>query len=325
MGTHRETLIAALGERAKAGVVRFDDFVDVALFLPGAGYYTSKRDRVGRRAGTDFTTSVALGPIFGDLMVSAASSMVGDTRDYTLVEIGAEPGVSVFASVAHRFANLKTLRVGDPLDISGKSVVIANELLDAQPFRRFRFIQGKWVDLGVRILADGSLAEDIFGEPTDVEGRTFIETLPNPWHEGFTVDVALRAEALLRGIVKSGWSGAVIFLDYGKTLPDLLESSPQGTARAYYQHGQHNDLLANLGEQDLTCHVLWDRMESVLKLANFTDVKVERQEAFLVRHAADALERIVAAGTPEAVGILKALTHPAHFGGKFQVLAGRRR
>jgi SAM-dependent MidA family methyltransferase len=324
VGTHRETLIAALGERAKAGVVRFDDFVDVALFLPGVGYYTSKRDRVGRRSGTDFTTAVALGPIFGDLLASAAASMVGDTRDYTLVEIGAEPGTSVFASVAHRFANLKTLRIGEPLSISGKSIVIANELLDAQPFRRFRFIQGQWVDLGVRVLADGSLVEDIFGEPKDVEGRTFVESLPKPWHEGFTVDVALRAESLLQGIVKSGWSGAVIFLDYGKTLPDLLESSPQGTARAYYQHGQHNDLLANFGEQDLTCHVLWDRMESVLKLANFTEVKVERQEAFLVRHAADALERIVAAGTPESVGVLKALTHPAHFGGKFQVLSSRR-
>ena len=52
--------------------------------------------------------------------------------------------------------------------------------------------------------------------------------------------------------------------------------------------------------------------------------KVDRQEAFLVRHAGPALERLVASGDLSSVGVLKALTHPAHFGGKFQVLWGRR-
>jgi SAM-dependent MidA family methyltransferase len=82
--------------------------------------------------------------------------------------------------------------------------------------------------------------------------------------------------------------------------------------------------LANIGEQDLTCHVVWDRLESIMAAQGFAPARTERQEAFLVRHAAPVFERWVAAGDPEAVGILKALTHPAHFGGKFQVLWGRR-
>lgn len=320
----RDILLKSLRDQAAGGVLRFDRFVEAALFLPGAGYYTSDRDRVGRRRGADFTTAVALGPLFGELVAAAAAGVVGDTRDHVLVEIGAEPGPSVFAGVADRFAALTTLRVGEALRIPPRAVVVANELLDAQPFRRFRFIDGRWVDLGVRVLADGSLAEDVAGLPDDAEGRAFVATLPAPWHEGFTVDIALRADSLLREILAGGWSGAAIFLDYGKSIPEMLESSPQGTARAYHRHTQHNDLLANLGEQDLTCHVAWDRLEAVMRQSGFAPAKTERQEAFLVRHAAPALERIVASGTPEAIGILKALTHPAHFGGKFQVLWGRR-
>jgi SAM-dependent MidA family methyltransferase len=320
----RDILLKALREQSAGGVVRFDRFVDVALFHPEAGYYIANRDRVGRRRSADFTTAVALGPLFGELVASAAAGIVGDTRDHVLVEIGAEPGSSVFSGVADRFAALTTLRVGDPLRIPPRAVVVANELLDAQPFRRFRFADRRWVDLGVRVLADGSLAEDVVGPPDDAEGRAFVATLPAPWHEGFTIDVALRAESLLREILTGAWTGAAIFLDYGKSVPEMLESSPQGTARAYHRHTQHNDLLANLGEQDLTCHVAWDRLEMVMREAGFAPAKSERQEAFLVRHAASALERIVASGTPEAVGVLKALTHPAHFGGKFQVLWGKR-
>jgi len=325
MAAPRDTLLAELRRRAgAAGSLRFDAFVEVALFHPGSGYYTSDRDRVGPRRGTDFTTAAALGPIFGELIAEAAAGILGDTRDHVLVELGAEPGPSVFADVAERFAALQVCRLGDALDIPARSVLVANELLDAQPFRRLRFLSGRWVDLGVSILHDGSLAETVYGEPSDVPGRALVDTLPNPWHEGATLDISLAAETLLKRLLGGTWSGLAIFLDYGKPLPDLLEGSPQGTARAYRNHALYHDLLAHPGEQDLTCHVAWDRLAAVMAEAGFAPVKVERQEAFLVRHAAPALERLVAAGNLQSVGVLKALTHPAHFGGKFQVLWGRR-
>ena len=320
----RETLLAELRRRAAGGVLRFDAFVEVALFHPGAGYYAADRVRVGRRADADFTTAAALGPVFGELLAEAAAGILGDLSGHTLVEVGAEPGPSPLAGVAARFAAHRTLRLGDPLDLRGPCVLVANELLDAQPFRRFRFLEGRWVDLGVRILDAGSLAEAVHGEPTDPEGRALVATLPSPWHEGATLDIALSAETLLACLLAGPWTGAAILLDYGKPLPELLASSPAGTARAYRSHRLHGDLLADPGEQDLTCHVAWDRLESVMRAAGFAPARTERQEAFLVRHAAPALERLVAAGNLEAVGALKALTHPAHFGGKFQVLWGRR-
>lgn len=321
----RDILLAELRRRAGgAGSVRFDDFVAVVLYHPEAGYYSARRDRVGRRRAADFTTAAALGPVFGELVAEAAGGILGDTRDHVLVEVGAEPGPSPFEPVAHRFAALQVLRLGEEMRIPARAVVVANELLDAQPFRRLRFLSGRWVDLGVRVLADGALAEDVHGEPADAEGRALVATLPCPWHEGATLDIPLAAESLLGRILGGGWSGLAVLLDYGKPLAELLEGSPAGTARAYRGHALHSDLLAQPGEQDLTCHVAWDRLEAVMRAAGFHPAKVERQEAFLVRHAAPALERLVSAGNLDSVGVLKALTHPAHFGGKFQVLWGRR-
>ncbi len=322
--TMLEGLFKELRRRAKGGVLRFDDFVDVALFQPGLGYYAADRQRVGRRADADFTTAAALGPIFGELLTEAAESLLGNLSETTLVEVGVEPGASAFASVAHRFATHKIIRLGDALELPPRSVLVANELLDAQPFRRFRWLGQGWSELGVAILANDELAEVELGPPTDDEALALLATLPHPWHEGATLDIALSAETLLRRLLAPGWSGLALFLDYGKPLAELLEGSPTGTARAYRQHTVHADLLANVGEQDLTCHVVWDRLEVIMTAQGFKPARTERQEAFLVRHAAPVFERWVAAGDPEAVGILKALTHPAHFGGKFQVLWGRR-
>jgi SAM-dependent MidA family methyltransferase len=321
----RDSLVAELRRRSSGGgSVRFDTFVDIVLFHPGAGYYAVPRGRVGRRRDADFTTAATLGPVFGELIAEAARGILGDTSGHVLVELGAEPGPSPLAGVADRFAALQVARLGDPLAIPPLAVVVANELLDAQPFRRFRFAEGRWVDLGVRVLADGSLAEVVHGEPGDEEGRALAASLPNPWHEGATLDLALSAETLLARVLGGEWRGLALFLDYGKPLADLLEGSPAGTARAYRQHTLHADLLASPGEQDLTCHVAWDRLAAVMAAAGFAPAKVERQEAFLVRHAGPALERLVASGNLDAVGVVKALTHPAHFGGKFQVLWGRR-
>jgi len=70
--------------------------------------------------------------------------------------------------------------------------------------------------------------------------------------------------------------------------------------------------------------VLWDRIEPVLVAAGFRNVGLDRQEAFFVKYAGGEMERIAISGDHEAKGRLRALTHPAHFGAKFQVLHGFR-
>ena len=317
-----DAIVALLRCEARGGVVSFARLVEVALYAPGLGYYSSDRVRVGKSAGTDFTTAAALGPMFGQLIAGAVQSLIGDLKSYALIEVGAEPGQTHYTGVASQFAELRTFRFGAEPQFPARSVLVANELLDAQPFHRFVFQGGVWRELGVRVDGTELTVEplEVFSTPRAAE---FARTLPSA-DEGWIIDAPLAAEELLAKLLSGGWSGAVILLDYGKTIAQCLESSPAGTARAYRSHQLSGAILENLGSQDLTCHVLWDRIEPVLIAAGFKGVRLDRQEAFFVKYAAGEMEKIALSGDHEATGRLRALTHPAHFGAKFQVLHGFR-
>lgn len=303
-------------------MVSFARLIEVALYAPGLGYYASERVRVGKAAGTDFTTAAVLGPMFGQLIAGAAKSLVGELHTHALVEVGAEPGQAHYAGVASRFAELRTFRFGATPDFPARSVLVANELLDAQPFHRFVRQHESWRELGVRVDGAEVTVEPLTDYSTPL-AADFARSLPQA-DEGWIIDAPLAAEELLRKLLSGGWSGAVILLDYGKTIAQCLESSPAGTARAYRSHQLSGAILESLGSQDLTCHVLWDRIEPVLLAAGFRGVRLDRQEAFFVKYAAGEMEQIALSGDHEATGRLRALTHPAHFGAKFQVLHGVR-
>ncbi len=297
--------------------------VEAALYAPGLGYYVSERVRVGKAVGTDFTTAAALGPMFGELIAGAARTLVGgDTSSYALIEVGSEPGQSHFEGVRAKFSELRSFAFGNTPEFPARSVLVANELLDAQPFHRFIYQNHIWRELGVRV--DGAeLSIETLTEFSTEFAEVFAGSLPDA-AEGWIIDAPLAAENLLTRLLSGDWSGVVILLDYGKTIAQCLEDSPAGTARAYRGHQLSTAILENLGSQDLTCHVLWDRIEPILVRSGFSGVRLDRQEAFFVKNAGVEMERIAMSGDHEATGRLRALTHPAHFGAKFQVLYGVR-
>lgn len=326
----------ALRSRARlgGGKMSFRDFSETALFDPRFGYYRRARERVGRAAGTDFYTAASLGSVFGKLVRHAAQTLLGvgeeELRAFTLVEIGAEPGQTHFEAQRPFFREIRTARLGETFEIPEKSVVFANELLDAQPFFRLVSAAGTWREIGVEEdpRERGAWRETLLdGFSSDALKNFVAGTLPAPTDDGWHLDISLDAETLLRKILGGNWRGAAIFPDYGKTLADCLESFPEGTARAYFRHTQTNALTRSPGEQDLTCHVFWDRLKAVAAECGFRAGTVLRQESFFMKHALRGIEEIVAGTSPEAARERAALTeliHPAKMGHAFQVLSALR-
>ncbi len=319
------------------GILSFRDFSEIALFAPRVGYYSRQRQRVGFGAGTDFYTASEVGEIFGTLVAAAAATMLGqnaDPKEFSFVEIGAEPGKDNLAAARQIFAEAKAIRLGEKIEIPEKAVVFANELFDAQPFHRLVFAGGEWREIGVATdPATGQWREKILPRISTEKLREFIATnLPQQNDDGWHLDISLDAETLLEKILATTvWRGAIVFHDYGKTLADCMESFPAGTARAYFRHTLSNDLTTNPGEQDLTCHVLWDRLSGVAKKCGFADARVRRQEAFFMEHALAEIGKIVAhdggersVETMRRRNKLMELIHPAKMGHAFQVLAGTR-
>lgn len=306
--------------RAHAGpgaTLPFAQFMALALYDPEVGYYRRDRPRVGYGPGTDFFTASTSGVLFGELVAAAAVNLLRaagrDPREHTFVEIGAEPGgPGVLAGVSHPFGGTRVVRVGESRDLAGACVVFSNELFDAQPCTRTVVRGGQWREIAVRL-----------------EGGSLVETeLPSPFAapacpEGYHFDRPLAAAELAAALAAEPWHGLFVAFDYGKTLQELTEETPGGTARAYFRHTQSNDLLARPGEQDLTCHICWDWLSAALRRAGFAEPVLQSQESFLLRQAGEAIAAIVAAEasrlSPRKLSLMQ-LLHPSHLGQKFQVL-----
>lgn len=314
--------------------LRFDTFMALALYDETLGYYRRERPRVGRDRASDFYTATSLGPIFGELVTAAATKLLADAgldaAAHTFVELGAEPSGGVLAGVpAHPFAAVLTLRIGEPLRLSGPCVIFSNELFDAQPVRRFVRRTDAWHELGVTLHSDASsprLAEtDLGPAPTDAIG--FLPPLAAT-PEGYFFDAPRAAAELAAALARQPWHGLFIAFDYGKSFAELGHSVPAGTVRAYHRHTQGKDLLARPGEQDLTAHVCWDWLLDALVAGDCRTPELVSQESFFVHHAGDwigeQLARETALHPGAAPGSSKRallhLLHPGQMGQKFQVL-----
>jgi SAM-dependent MidA family methyltransferase len=295
----------------------FAEFMALALYDPEVGYYSRPKPRVGYAPGTDFFTASTSGPIFGELIAAACQKLLGsrNPREFTFVELGAETAGGVLAGVAHPFGSARTMQLGSSLQLQGNCVIFSNELFDAQPFHRFVFRRGAWRELGV------ALREEILAE-VELASAT-PANLPASAPESYVIDAPFAASTLLDQIAAQPWTGLFIACDYGKSWAELTTATPAGTARAYFRHTQSNDLLAQPGEQDLTCHICWDWLAERLAAHRFTTPLVESQETFLIRHAGDFIAATslaeAARFSPKKLALMQ-LLHPAHLGQKFQVL-----
>jgi SAM-dependent MidA family methyltransferase len=310
-----------------AGCLSFANFMELALYAPKIGYYAREKKRIGQQEETDFYTSSSLGAVFPKAILSAVSEVLSpqNPTDYTLVEIGAEPNAGLFERDIAPFSSSKTLQLGSSLRIPPKSVVISNELFDAQPFHRLIRKDGQWIEQGVTN-TDGVYQWTLL-ENISPELHPIISDLPDHLPEGYTLDLPVRTEQLLESIVQSDWKGLFIAFDYGKSWQELSSECPAGTGRAYYRHQQSNDLLANPTEQDLTCHICWDWLSNTLKRHGFSSIELLSQEAFFIKKATHFISTVFKEH-PDPLSKprtqLKQLLHPALMGQKFQVLVGQR-
>src|SRR6187455_3881577 len=74
------------------GPLSFHDFMEMALYYPGLGYYTSSPDKIGKHG--DYYTSPYLTNVFGNVIAKQLVEMwiLTGKEDFTVVEYGAGMG-----------------------------------------------------------------------------------------------------------------------------------------------------------------------------------------------------------------------------------------
>jgi len=216
-------------------------------------------------------------------------------------------------------------------------IIFSNELLDAMPVQRFGWDarEKKWFEWGValedekfvwakvrksdggRRKAETNLPSALCHLPSDL-----LAVLP----DGYTVEISTAAENWWRAAAAVLERGRLLTIDYGLGADELfLPGRSQGTLRAYFRHHFADDILANVGEQDLTAHVNFPAIQAAGESAGLNTASFSTQAQFLTQ-ILDAAVKDKSFGEWDASRTrqFQTLTHPEHLGRAFRVLVQTR-
>jgi SAM-dependent MidA family methyltransferase len=354
---------AIRAEIQKIGAIPFARFMELALYCPETGYYERNQDNVGRRG--DFITSVSTGELFGQLLAFQFGEWLENLKQFPrageplkIVEAGAHDGklaadilrwlkknrAGLFSEIEYvliepsarrqpwqremlkEFSNVRWVESQlSTLNSQVTGIIFSNELLDAFPVHRFGWdaTDKKWFEWGVT--HDGE--KFVWAKITNHESRitlpsSLLEVLP----DGYIIETSPAAENWWRDAANILTRGKILAIDYGFTSEEQFSPArTNGTLRAYFRQQVNHDLLANVGEQDLTAHVNFSAMQNAGESVGLKTDFFCTQPQFLTRILAAAVKmNEFATLDAKQVRQFQTLTHPEHLGRAFRVLAQSR-
>ena len=279
------------------GWISFPEFMNIALYQPGLGYYSSGSQKFGEKG--DFITAPEVSPLFGQCLAKQIADVLSDFKrtsdekvvvlefgagsgvlagdilselerldclpdQYLIIELSAELQQRQKQLVAEKIPQLSTCVLWLdqlPEDVA-QAVVIANEVLDAMPVECFRVNDNTTESLEVGIENVKLMARYVPASSQTIDKIT---------------DIKQRSEIEFSGVYSSeynpairGWLSAlenkidklvILLIDYGYNEKEYYHADRvNGTLMCYYQHRAHENFLWWPGLQDITAFV------------NFTDV-----------------------------------------------------
>jgi SAM-dependent MidA family methyltransferase len=325
------------------GPLPFSRFMDLALYDPLEGYYTSGCAAVGREG--DFFTSVSIGPVFGAVLAGQFLEMweaLGRPSEFRLVEQGAndgrlssdilkalsetplagvpltiiEPASILRQKQTSTLAGCDVQWVERPEDLPPfDGVHFSNELFDALPFDILEARAGVWHELQVHADEAGFSFKPA---PHPIQN---MDLPPRP--DGYRTELRRHQRDLIGTLSSRLRRGFLLAIDYGMPRAELLAPHRSGgTLACYAKHRRDESPLENPGQKDITAHVDFtalaqDAADCGFALEGYTD-----QHHFLVGAASGLLKSLDGpAPSPSTLKILRSLRtllHPETMGTQFK-------
>jgi SAM-dependent MidA family methyltransferase len=203
-------------------------------------------------------------------------------------------------------------------------IIFSNELLDALPVHRLGWDaqNKKWFEWGVAVDGEKFVWARIQSSALSPQPSALESVLP----DGYTIEICPAAESWWREAAQVLGRGKLLTIDYGFTADGLFSPSRMhGTLRAYYRHHVSDDLLANVGEQDLTAHVNFSTIQAAGETAGLKTEIFSMQSQFLTQILGKASkDDSFGEWTSAQARQFQTLTHPEHLGRAFRVLVQSR-
>jgi SAM-dependent MidA family methyltransferase len=292
---------------ARDGPLSFREVMRLALYHPEHGYYSNLR---GVGAEGDFVTSPELHPGFGYLLARQVADVweaLGRPRPLRVLELGGGSGALAAALLSAPRADEIDLEyaIDEPSEslrevqrqrleaVEWKAdgiyhVVIANEVLDAQPVHRVTVRNGQLRELLVAIGSSDELTW-IEADAVPPEVNAYFTRLGLKPAEGSVAEVNVDVSEWVGSIAQRIERGMALVLDYGYPA-EALFSRPQGTLLTYWRHTLGSDPLVRLGMQDISIHVDFSSVATAAQASGFRVAGVTSQRALLRNLGIDAID-----------------------------------
>ncbi len=333
---------------ARGGWLSFAEYMHLALYSPGLGYYTGGAEKFG--AAGDFVTAPSLGPLFAQTLARQVADLLGQSAP-RILEFGAgggelaggliaelerlgcpveqyailEPGPELRERQRAVIGKLAPASLGrvtwlETLPERFSGAMIANEVVDAMPVHALAWRPEGLFERGVSV-ENGTLA----WAERPATGALLDAAKALPVTPPYASELNLAARGWMASIADCLERGALLVIDYG--FPAREYYHPQratGTLMCHYRHYAHTEPFLYPGLQDITAHVDFTALAEAGVAAGLDTLGYATQSAFLVNCGiTEVLARTDAADArtyaPLATSANKLLS-PAEMGELFKVL-----
>ena len=347
-------LVARIVERIAQhddAAIRFDEYMQMALYEPGLGYYSSA---VEFGKGGDFVTAPQISPLFADCLANQIEALIDQGCEPRILEFGAGNG-HLCAQLLRAAPALESYHV---LDLSAElkqrqqnhlqqqlnselihkvgwlerlpegfdGIVLANEVFDAMPVRLVEKQDG-WIERGISF--DGERFDWCAMVPDEalLTRLKALETRHGDLPRGYRSEVNMNFEPWMQAMAESCNRAVMLAIDYGYEQANYYHPQrDQGTLICHYRHRVHDNPLIFPGLQDITAFVDFDALADAAEASGFEPIGLVTQAEFLLANGLlEAAERhYEGADSNTRIAIaqqVKTLSLPQEMGEKFKVLA----
>ena len=337
---HIQDAIAAVG-----GWLPFADYMRLALYTPGLGYYSGGSHKFG--VAGDFVTAPELSPLFGRALAQPVAQVLaeagGDVLEvgagsgrlavdllgelqrlgqlpvrYRILELSAELAARQRDTIAHELpALLDRVEWLASLPVAFQGCIIGNEVLDAMPCQLVRWRDGVWWERGV-VWQGGLQWQDRL-----LCGDVVIDT--NDIADAYLTEIQLEAQAFVASLADVVTQGALILVDYGFAAREYYHPQrSEGTLMCHYRHHSYDDPFYLPGLADITTHIDFSAIWRAADAAGWRLEGYASQAAFLI----DAgimdqldMQQVDDPAHIRTVAALHKLVSPAEMGELFKTMA----
>ena len=337
--------------------IPFSRFMQLALYTPGLGYYSSGSRKFGEEG--DYITAPEVSSLFSRCVARQLQQVLNVIEKPDVLEFGAGSGVmaadvlieldrldalpehyfiielsaelrerqqqTIAAMAAHLLARVQWLDTLPETRFQG--VVVANEVLDAMPVECFRIREGDVEQLRVVATDDQLLPAYATAEDTIIEQvRSIEQRRGRAFDDGYCSEFNPAINPWLASLYDVLDRGMVLLIDYGYPVQEYyLDERDNGTLICHYQQRAHADPLWYPGLQDITAFVDFSAVASAADEAGFDISGYTSQAAFLLGCGLAELHQASLSDDPRQQLLLaqqiKTLTLPSEMGERFKAVA----